>query len=199
MRLTFHRLLQTRQTRQTRWRSRLPWYSSCSRIRDLTSQRISLIPQARAFSELLAHAHCFDAEDPAQTRRLVDDYLELVARVPVFALEYQPRPAATSATHPRRRGGCGQPRCRWRFFIRIAAGHFAPVIKRASNRTQDRANCGPASSRIRAARPPQAPHPVEMARALGVVSSCGTARSRGRTALSRKRVAAEPIGGSARS
>ena len=57
---------------------------------DLTSPRISLMPQARAFSELLAHAHCFDAEDPAQTRRLVDDYLELVARVPVFALEYQP-------------------------------------------------------------------------------------------------------------
>jgi hypothetical protein len=57
---------------------------------DLTSPRISLMPQARAFSELLAHANCFDAEDPTQTRRLVDDYLELVARVPVFALEYQP-------------------------------------------------------------------------------------------------------------
>lgn len=57
---------------------------------DLTSPRISLMPQARAFSELLAHAHCFDAKDQTQTRRLVDDYLELVARVPVFALEYQP-------------------------------------------------------------------------------------------------------------
>ena len=57
---------------------------------DLSGQRVSLRPQARAFSELLAHAHCFDAEDPAQTRRLVDDYLGLVARVPVFALEYQP-------------------------------------------------------------------------------------------------------------
>jgi hypothetical protein len=48
------------------------------------------MPQARAFSELLAHAHCFDAENPTQTRRLVDDYLGLVTRVPVFALEYQP-------------------------------------------------------------------------------------------------------------
>jgi hypothetical protein len=57
---------------------------------DLSGQRISLMPQVRAFSELLAHAHCFDAEDPAQTRRLVEDYLELVARVPVFALEYRP-------------------------------------------------------------------------------------------------------------
>jgi hypothetical protein len=57
---------------------------------DLTSLRISLMPQARAFSELLAHAHCFDAEDATETRRLVDDYLGLVARVPVFALEYRP-------------------------------------------------------------------------------------------------------------
>jgi hypothetical protein len=57
---------------------------------DLTSPHISLMPQARAFSELLAHAHCFDAENPTQTRRLVDDYLGLVTRVPVFALEYQP-------------------------------------------------------------------------------------------------------------
>ncbi len=57
---------------------------------DLASPRISLMPQARAFSEVLAHAHCFDAEDPTQTRRLVNDYLGIVARVPVFALEYKP-------------------------------------------------------------------------------------------------------------
>ncbi len=48
------------------------------------------MPQARAFSEVLAHAHCFDAEDSMQTRRLVNDYLGIVARVPVFALEYKP-------------------------------------------------------------------------------------------------------------
>ncbi len=57
---------------------------------NLTSPRISLMPQTRAFSEVLAHAHCFDAEDPTQTHRLVNDYLGIVARVPVFALEYKP-------------------------------------------------------------------------------------------------------------
>jgi hypothetical protein len=51
---------------------------------------VSLIPKARAFSELLPHAHCFDAEDQAHKRQLVNDYLELVARVPVFLLEYRP-------------------------------------------------------------------------------------------------------------
>jgi hypothetical protein len=56
----------------------------------LTSHRLSLLPQARAFSELLAHAHCFDADDPTQMRRLVLNYLEVVTIVPVFTLEYRP-------------------------------------------------------------------------------------------------------------
>lgn len=56
----------------------------------LSSPRISLVPQARAFSMVLAHAHCFNAKDPRQTRQLVEDYLRLVARVPVFTLEYSP-------------------------------------------------------------------------------------------------------------
>jgi hypothetical protein len=56
----------------------------------LTSPCISPMPQARAFSQLLAHAHCFDAEDPKHARRLVDDYLALSAHVPVFALDYCP-------------------------------------------------------------------------------------------------------------
>ena len=57
---------------------------------ELTKPHISLMPQARAFSEVLAHAHCFDVGDPTQTRRLVEDYIVLAARVPVFALEYHP-------------------------------------------------------------------------------------------------------------
>jgi hypothetical protein len=56
----------------------------------LTNVRVSLIPKARAFSELLRHAHCFDAEDQAHKRQLVNDYLELVARVQAFLLEYRP-------------------------------------------------------------------------------------------------------------
>jgi hypothetical protein len=56
----------------------------------LTGPRVSLVPKMRAFSEVLAHADCFNAQDPEPTRRLVDGYLELVARVPVFTIEYRP-------------------------------------------------------------------------------------------------------------
>ena len=56
----------------------------------LMSPRVSLIPKARAFVELLAHAHCFDLCDSTHRRRLVDDYLRVAARVPIFTLEYQP-------------------------------------------------------------------------------------------------------------
>jgi hypothetical protein len=57
---------------------------------ELTSPRIALIPRARAFSELLVHAHCFDVADPKHTRQLVNDYLRLSAAVPVFTLEFCP-------------------------------------------------------------------------------------------------------------
>lgn len=56
----------------------------------LTSARVSLIPPARAFSELLPLAHCFDMVNPTHMRRLVEDYLQLVACVPTFRLEYHP-------------------------------------------------------------------------------------------------------------
>ena len=52
--------------------------------------RLALLPQAQAFSALLAHANCFDAQDRSQTRRLVDSYLAIVSLVPVFALHYRP-------------------------------------------------------------------------------------------------------------
>ena len=56
----------------------------------LVRARISLVPQLRAFTEVLSHAHCFDPADPEHTRRLAKDYLELTSRVPVFALTYPP-------------------------------------------------------------------------------------------------------------
>jgi hypothetical protein len=56
----------------------------------LNSGHISLMPRAVAFSELLPLAHCFDTENPTHTRRLVDDYLQLAARVPAFRFEYRP-------------------------------------------------------------------------------------------------------------
>ena len=60
--------------------------------RDDHSQRphLQLLPQAEAFPALLAHAHCYDAQDPAHTRRLVESYLAIVSLVPVFALQYRP-------------------------------------------------------------------------------------------------------------
>jgi hypothetical protein len=55
-----------------------------------TSPHISPIPRARAFPELLAHAHCFDPEDQTHMRRLVSDYLGISARARAFTLEYPP-------------------------------------------------------------------------------------------------------------
>jgi hypothetical protein len=52
--------------------------------------RLALLPQAQAFSALLAHAHCYDAQDRSHTRRLVDSYIAIVSLVPVFALQYRP-------------------------------------------------------------------------------------------------------------
>jgi hypothetical protein len=49
-----------------------------------------LLPQAQAFSALLVHAHCYDAQDRSHTRRLVDSYLAIVSLVSVFALQYRP-------------------------------------------------------------------------------------------------------------
>jgi hypothetical protein len=56
----------------------------------LTGPRVSLMQRAHAFRTLLAHAYCFDAQGARHTRQLVDNYLELVSRVPVFTLKYPP-------------------------------------------------------------------------------------------------------------
>jgi hypothetical protein len=52
--------------------------------------QLTVLPQAQAFSALLAHAHCYDVQDPTHTRRLVESYLAVVSLVPVFALQYRP-------------------------------------------------------------------------------------------------------------
>jgi hypothetical protein len=52
--------------------------------------RLALLPQAQAFSGLLAHAHCYDAQDPSHTKRLVESYLTMVSLVPVFTIQYRP-------------------------------------------------------------------------------------------------------------
>jgi hypothetical protein len=57
---------------------------------NLAGPRVSLVPRPRAFSQVLAHADCFNAQDAEPTRRLVEGFLKLVAAVPVFAVEYRP-------------------------------------------------------------------------------------------------------------
>lgn len=44
----------------------------------------------RAFATLLPHAHCFDCEDPDETRRLAEAYLSLAASAGVFVVVYRP-------------------------------------------------------------------------------------------------------------
>ena len=56
----------------------------------LPSPRIALLPPALAFSELLAHGHCLETDDPVQTRRLARDYLTIAGCVPAFTLVYRP-------------------------------------------------------------------------------------------------------------
>lgn len=49
------------------------------------------VPSVQAFAALVTHARCFDEADPAHTRRLVEDYLLIAERVPVFSIAYPPR------------------------------------------------------------------------------------------------------------
>lgn len=49
------------------------------------------VPSVQAFSALVTHARCFDEADATHTRRLVEDYLLVAERVPVFSIEYPPR------------------------------------------------------------------------------------------------------------
>lgn len=51
---------------------------------------ISELAPAAGFSAALAHAHCFDTKDPAGRRRLLQNYLEISARVPMFDVTYEP-------------------------------------------------------------------------------------------------------------
>ena len=51
---------------------------------------LDLVPAARAFSEMLPHAPCFDPGHAAETDRLTRHYLTLVERVPVHRFRYRP-------------------------------------------------------------------------------------------------------------
>jgi hypothetical protein len=55
------------------------------------------LPPVAAFAVLLPHAHCFDQRPSLQAAPLVDDYLRIVERVPVFRVSYAPSFAALDA------------------------------------------------------------------------------------------------------
>jgi hypothetical protein len=52
--------------------------------------RARRVSPSEAFQLLITHAHCFDHADPADARRLIDDYLAIADAVPVHALAYRP-------------------------------------------------------------------------------------------------------------
>lgn len=51
---------------------------------------IERLTPPNAFRAALAHAHCFDTGNPDSRRRLLENYLELAACVPVFHVTYRP-------------------------------------------------------------------------------------------------------------
>jgi hypothetical protein len=48
------------------------------------------LDRATTFPELLRHAHCFDERDRRRSRALVEAYLAIADRVPVYRLAYRP-------------------------------------------------------------------------------------------------------------
>lgn len=57
---------------------------------DLTTPAAELVAPAAAFALVLAHAHCFDPGDRAESRRLTEDYARIAAEIPVWTVRYQP-------------------------------------------------------------------------------------------------------------
>jgi hypothetical protein len=53
--------------------------------------RVSVLPLSppAAFPAVLTHAYCFSLEDAEHNRRMIDHYLELSARVPVFSVRFR--------------------------------------------------------------------------------------------------------------
>jgi hypothetical protein len=61
-------------------------FSLTDRGAQLAVQRLAPV---RAFTELLTHAYCFSLKDPERKERMVQHYLALSAKVPVFKLRFR--------------------------------------------------------------------------------------------------------------
>jgi hypothetical protein len=49
------------------------------------------LPQSEAFAAALAQAYCYRPTDQEQSARMVSEYLDLAANVPIFAVRFEPR------------------------------------------------------------------------------------------------------------
>jgi hypothetical protein len=55
-----------------------------------TRPEITRCTGAKALTAVLEHAHCFSLTDAARRRRMLEHYLELVERVPVYEIRFSP-------------------------------------------------------------------------------------------------------------
>ena len=55
---------------------------------DVGGVAIARLPPSSAFRRLLTHAYCFSLQDRARKRRMIERYLDLSARVPVFEVRF---------------------------------------------------------------------------------------------------------------
>jgi len=51
---------------------------------------IEELSKGEAFASLLMHAHCFNPHDSQRRERMIQYYLDLTARVPVFKIRFRP-------------------------------------------------------------------------------------------------------------
>ena len=51
--------------------------------------RIRRLAPPEAFPAVLAHAYCYSLDDVARNREMLDHYLDLSARVPIFSVVFR--------------------------------------------------------------------------------------------------------------
>jgi hypothetical protein len=51
--------------------------------------RIRRMPSSQAFLDVLAHAYCFSLQDAERKRSMMNNYLDLVSRIPVFEVRFR--------------------------------------------------------------------------------------------------------------
>lgn len=62
-----------------------------------SEQGVHPLPSTEALPEILSHAYCFSLRDAARKRLMMEHYLDLIARVPVFEVRFGDGPEKLSA------------------------------------------------------------------------------------------------------